>query len=83
MTLRTRIKICGLTREADLDTAAECGADAVGFVLYDKSPRAVSVARAAELAQRLPNQLRGGVDEQPHGRHERGQATRQARSMLD
>jgi phosphoribosylanthranilate isomerase len=54
MTLRTRIKICGLTREADLDSAVECGADAVGFVLYERSPRAVAVARAAELARRLP-----------------------------
>ena len=54
MTLRTRIKICGLTREADLETALECGADAVGFVLYPRSPRAVTVARAAELARRLP-----------------------------
>ncbi len=54
MTTRTRIKICGLTREADLDTAVECGADAIGFVLYERSPRAVSVARAAELARRLP-----------------------------
>ena len=51
---RTRIKICGLTREADVDVAVEAGADAIGFVLYDKSPRAVSVARAAELARRLP-----------------------------
>jgi phosphoribosylanthranilate isomerase len=52
--MRTRIKICGLTREADLEAAVEAGADAVGFVLYPKSPRAVSVARAAQLAQRLP-----------------------------
>lgn len=54
MTLRTRIKICGLTREADVDAAVEAGADAVGFVLYPKSPRAVTPARAAELARRLP-----------------------------
>lgn len=54
MTLRTRIKICGLTREADLETAVECGADAVGFVLYERSPRAVAMARAAELARHLP-----------------------------
>ena len=54
MTLRTRIKICGLTRESDLETAVECGADAVGFVLYARSPRAVTVSRAAELARRLP-----------------------------
>ncbi|MEY2843922.1 MAG: hypothetical protein RI920_1959 [Pseudomonadota bacterium] len=51
---RTRIKICGLTREADVDDAVNAGADAIGFVLYDKSPRHVTAARAAELAQRLP-----------------------------
>lgn len=53
-TQRTRIKICGLTREADVDVAVESGADAIGFVLYAKSPRHVSLARAAQLAQRLP-----------------------------
>lgn len=51
---RTRIKICGLTREADVDAAVEAGADAVGFVLYPRSPRAITAARAAELASRLP-----------------------------
>jgi len=51
---RTRIKICGLTREADVDAAVASGADAIGFVLYAKSPRAVSAARAGELARRLP-----------------------------
>jgi phosphoribosylanthranilate isomerase len=51
---RTRIKICGLTREADVDAAVQAGADAIGFVLYAKSPRAVSLARAHELARRLP-----------------------------
>lgn len=51
---RTRIKICGLTREADVDAAVEAGADAIGFVLYAKSPRAVTPERAAELAARLP-----------------------------
>jgi phosphoribosylanthranilate isomerase len=51
---RTRIKICGLTREADVDAAVAAGVDAVGFVLYAKSPRAVSAERAAELARRLP-----------------------------
>jgi phosphoribosylanthranilate isomerase len=54
MTQRTRIKICGLTREADVDAAVQAGADAVGFVLYEKSSRHVSLARAVELAQRLP-----------------------------
>jgi phosphoribosylanthranilate isomerase len=51
---RTRIKICGLTREADVDAAVAAGADAVGFVLYERSPRHVSMARLAELARRLP-----------------------------
>ena len=54
MQQRTRIKICGLTREADIDAAVAAGADAIGLVLYDKSPRHVSVERAAELARRLP-----------------------------
>ena len=51
---RTRIKICGLTREADVDDAVAAGADALGFVLYDKSPRHVSLDRAAALIARLP-----------------------------
>ena len=51
---RTRIKICGLTREQDVDAAVAAGADAVGFVLYDKSPRYVSPERAGQLAKRLP-----------------------------
>lgn len=54
MLLRTRIKICGLTRQQDVDAAVAAGADAVGFVLYEKSPRYVTPARAAELARRLP-----------------------------
>jgi phosphoribosylanthranilate isomerase len=51
---RTRIKICGLTREADVDAAVKAGADALGFVLYDRSARFVDPARAAALARRLP-----------------------------
>ncbi|MDO8767920.1 MAG: phosphoribosylanthranilate isomerase [Burkholderiaceae bacterium] len=51
---RTRIKICGLTREQDVDAAVAAGADAVGFVLYKPSPRYVTPERAAELARRLP-----------------------------
>lgn len=54
MNQRTRIKICGLTREDDVDAAVDAGADAVGFVFYPASPRVVTVARAAELARRLP-----------------------------
>ena len=51
---RTRIKICGLTREQDVDAAVAAGIDAIGFVLYAPSARYVSPARAAELAARLP-----------------------------
>ena len=51
---RTRIKMCGFTREQDVDAAVAAGADALGFVLYAKSARYVSPERAAELARRLP-----------------------------
>src|SRR5207237_9814766 len=51
---RTRIKICGLSREADIDAAVLAGADAVGFVFYPKSPRHVSLDKAVQLARQLP-----------------------------
>ena len=51
---RTRIKICGLTREQDVRAAVEAGADAIGFVFYAPSPRAISLSRAAELARQVP-----------------------------
>ena len=54
MTQRTRIKICGLTREQDVDAAVQAGVDAIGFVIFAPSPRAVTAERAAELASRLP-----------------------------
>ncbi|WPB55128.1 phosphoribosylanthranilate isomerase [Xylophilus sp. GOD-11R] len=51
---RTRVKICGLTREQDVDAAVAAGADAVGFVMYPPSPRHITAERAAGLAARLP-----------------------------
>ena len=54
MNQRTRIKICGLTREADVDAAVAAGADAIGFALYEHSSRHIGLARAVELARRLP-----------------------------
>ncbi len=51
---RTRIKVCGLTREQDIDAIIEAGVDAVGFNMYPGSPRFITVERAAELAKRLP-----------------------------
>lgn len=77
---RTRIKICGLTREEDVRHAVHAGADAIGFVLYPPSPRAVSPERAGELARGLPpfvtpvllfvnataDEVRAGVAAVPH-----------------
>ena len=51
---RTRIKICGLTRLEDVDGAVQAGADALGFVFYPPSPRAVSAAQAAVLMAAMP-----------------------------
>ncbi len=52
--MRTRVKICGLTREADVLAAAELGADAIGLVFYDPSPRAVGIEQARRLCAALP-----------------------------
>jgi len=51
---RTRIKICGLTRQADVDAAVAAGADAIGLVFYARSPRAVTLEQAVALVRRLP-----------------------------
>ena len=55
---RTRVKICGLKTSADIDAAVAAGVDAVGFVFYPPSVRAVSPNVAAQLISRLP----AGVD---------------------
>jgi phosphoribosylanthranilate isomerase len=49
-----KVKICGITNLADGMAAAEAGADALGFVFYDQSPRHVSVEAAASLIRQLP-----------------------------
>ena len=54
----TRVKICGLKTPADIDAAVAAGVDAVGFVFYPPSPRAVTPNIAASLITRLP----AGVD---------------------
>lgn len=51
---RTRIKICGLTREEDVVAAVREGADAIGLVFYPPSPRHVSLDRALELCAHIP-----------------------------
>ncbi|MFP5382165.1 MAG: phosphoribosylanthranilate isomerase [Gammaproteobacteria bacterium] len=52
--MAVRVKICGITRLQDLHAACDAGADALGFVFYDKSPRHVSIETAAALVRALP-----------------------------
>ncbi len=52
--MRTRVKICGITRAQDALQAVKQGADAIGLVFYPKSPRNVSAAQAAEIVSQIP-----------------------------
>lgn len=52
--MRTRAKICGITRLEDIQSVVNAGADAIGFVFYPPSPRSVTAAQAAELIQAIP-----------------------------
>jgi phosphoribosylanthranilate isomerase len=52
--VRTRVKICGITRPQDGVAAARAGADAIGLVFYPPSPRFLSVERAREIREALP-----------------------------
>jgi len=52
--LKTRIKICGITRPGDGVAAAQAGADAIGLVFYPPSPRFLSIERAREIRNALP-----------------------------
>ncbi len=52
--MRTRIKICGITKVEDAVQAARLGADAIGMVFYDASPRHVSVEQAGKIVAALP-----------------------------
>lgn len=54
MLQRTRVKICGLTREADVDAAVAAGADALGFVMWPGSQRGIDPERLAALSARVP-----------------------------
>ena len=54
MNVRTRIKICGLSRPEDVSAAVDAGADAIGLVFHPPSPRHVAVREAAALARDLP-----------------------------
>lgn len=57
-----QIKVCGLTRESDIEQALQLGADYCGIIVYPKSPRAVSMERAADLIQQVPVGKRVMVD---------------------
>ena len=52
--MRTRVKICGITRPADALAAAQAGADAIGLVFYPPSPRYLNAERAVEIRDALP-----------------------------
>ena len=52
--MRTRVKICGITRRQDAETCVKAGADAIGLVFYGPSPRAISSEQAREIVERLP-----------------------------
>jgi len=52
--MRTRVKICGITRRQDAEIAIEMGADAIGLVFYEPSPRAVTIAQAKLILEQLP-----------------------------
>lgn len=52
--MRTRVKICGITRVDDAQCAAQNGADAIGMVFYTDSPRAVSMQQARAIVTALP-----------------------------
>lgn len=52
--MRTRAKICGITRIEDIHSAVNAGADAIGFVFYAPSPRSVTIQQAQELTKHVP-----------------------------
>ncbi|MCW8975614.1 MAG: N-(5'-phosphoribosyl)anthranilate isomerase, partial [Sedimenticola sp.] len=52
--MRTRVKICGITRTEDAMAAINAGADAIGLVFYPPSPRAVTLAQAVDIVRDLP-----------------------------
>src|SRR5690554_1821668 len=52
--MRTRVKICGITRRQDAESAVNNGADAIGLVFYEPSPRAITLEHAVAISSQLP-----------------------------
>ena len=52
--IRTRVKICGITRVEDALCAVNAGVDAIGLVFYAPSPRCISITQAQEIVAALP-----------------------------
>src|SRR6476620_383568 len=60
-----RFKVCGLTSIVDAEFADRCGADYLGFILYPKSPRYVSLENFRAMAPRLPDRRKVAVSVEP------------------
>ena len=60
--MSTRVKICGITNQADAQAAVKAGADALGFIFFEKSPRHMTIPAVAKISKQMPpGILRVGV----------------------
>ena len=62
MNNNVNVKVCGITRERDVEQALSLGADYLGFIVYPKSPRALTLEKATELSAIVPKGKRVVVD---------------------
>ncbi len=81
--MSTIVKICGLTSPADALAAAEAGADAIGLMFYEKSPRHITLATAAKIVRELPpHVIKVGVFVNPSEDHVRRAITELGLQMV-